>query len=172
MSNVKYRPRARWWIAPAVLLLVVTPLISIPAVIQLVEMFKHDATIAADGRDHAVKFDEPGDRMLFADVYEAERPPECEVSSVEGTRTLEEPPGTFTVNEWQAFAVVSTSADEIVVNCQSEQNLEVRVAPAIGVDDFFTGFGSMAAAILVGTGAVVWLTILFALTLARPRRPV
>lgn len=155
-----------------VLLLVVAPALAVPGVLKLIETFQQDAIVVADGRDHLVTLDEPGDRMLFADIYEAERPPECRVSSAAGPASLEETPGTFTINEWQAFTVVKTTADQITVNCQSEDNLKVRVAPAIGVGDIFGGFGSLAAAILVGSGAVVWLVILLALTLARPKRPV
>ena len=169
-APVKYRPRARWFVIGAGLVLAAVALFAAALVAILGPLFHEDAVFAS-AEPHTINVPAHSERALYSD---GEGGLTC--SAVDGTGAalpLRLVTGSFTVNQWTAVFRFDTGDGEVTIDCSlTGDSSQVRVGELPSTGTFVVGLvvGILGPLVLGLAGGLI-LVITFVRYLTRQPRP-
>jgi hypothetical protein len=167
---VKYRPKARWFVIGAGLVLAAIGLFAAAMVAILGPLFHEDAVFPAS-EPHTVNVPAHSQRALYSDGDSG-----LTCSAVDGTGAalpLRLVTGHFTVNQWTAVFRFDTGDGEVTLDCGlTGDSSQVRVGELPSTGTFVVGLvvGILGPLVLGLAGGLI-LVITFIRYLTRQRRP-
>ena len=169
-APVKYRPRARWFVIGAGLVLAAIALFVGALVAILGPLFHEDAVFPAS-EPHTINVPAHSQRALYSDGDSG-----LTCSAVDGTGTalpLRLVTGDFTVNQWTAVFRFDTGDGEVTLDCSlTGDSSQVRVGELPSTGTFVIGLvvGILGPLVLGLAGGLI-LVITFIRSLTRQPRP-
>ncbi len=167
---VKYRPKARWFVLGAALVLAAVLLFAAALFAILGPLFHVDAVFPAS-EPHTINVPAHSERALYTDGGGG-----LTCSAVDGTGAvlpLRLVTGSFTVNEWEAVSRFDTGDGEVTLDCgMTGDSSRVRVGELPSTGTFVVGLlvGILGPVVLGLAGGLI-LVITFVRYLRRPARP-
>ncbi len=173
---VERRRPSAWWFVLSVLLMVGGAAVGTVVLVVTIKNFAEtDATIAADGRAHAVSVETDGERMTW--IRDLERA-DC---SIVDTGTGEEvsytgsPDATFEKSsgghDWLGDRTFDPGSGVLEVTC-AETGGPIQIGPAPELGAFFSGIalGIIVPFLLGGCGFLLLIILVILYATGRPRR--
>ncbi len=169
-APVKYRPRARWFVIGAGLVLAAIALFVGALVAILGPLFHEDAVFPAS-EPHTINVPAHSQRALYSDGDSG-----LTCSAVDGTGTalpLRLVTGDFTVNQWTAVFRFDTGDGEVTLDCSlTGDSSQVRVGELPSTGTFVIGLVvGILGPLVLGLAGVLILVITFIRSLTRQPRP-
>jgi hypothetical protein len=167
---VKYRPKARWFVIGAALVLAAL-LLFVGALFAILRPLFHQDAVFAASEPHTVNLPAHSQRALYSDGGQG-----LTCSAIDGTGAalpLRLVTGTFTFNEWQAVFRFDTGDGEVTLDCGlSDDSAQVRVGELPSTATFVIGLLiGILGPIALGLAGGLILVITFIRYLTRQPRP-
>lgn len=173
----KPRPRRRWFVVGAVLLLAAVAVFAVGLVRTIGGATRTDAVVDATASQVDVEVEPGVERMLY--VPQGTPPPACTLTDASGQALDLRPSGVSTTvtaggRTWLGAGTFTSPTPEVSIRCDAEAGTLVRVGAPLG-RDFVAGLllTILGPLVLGGAGLVVLVTttVLWFTRPARPRGP-
>ena len=167
---VKYRPRARWFVIGAGLVLAAVALF-VAALVAILGPLFHEDAVFGSGEPHTINVPPHSERALYSDGDTG-----LTCSAVDGTGAalpLRLVTGSFRVNQWTAVFRFDTGDGEVTLDCSlTGDSSQVRVGELPSTGTFVVGLVvGILGPILLGLAGGLILVITFVRYLTRQPRP-